>query len=56
MNGYVLCSTAETASRYVLEMREGKEYLFIQWKTGDYRYGNEEPYWYVFERGDSIQA
>ncbi len=29
----------------------GEEYIFIQWKNGDYIYGGEEPYWYVFRKG-----
>lgn len=52
VNGYVICNSTTTVSRYVFEVKDGKEYLFIQWKTGDYIFGNEDPYWYVFEHGD----
>lgn len=47
---YVLGHTWETAERYVLQSLEGKDYLFIQWKTGDYVYDGRAPWYYVFER------
>lgn len=37
-------------SMYKLCRYGEEEYLFIQWKNGDYTYGGEEPYWYVFKR------
>lgn len=50
VNGYVICNPRITASKYFIETREGTEYLFVQWKSGDYSYGGEQPFWYVFKR------
>ena len=50
VNGYVICNPRVTASKYVIETYEGTEYLFVQWKSGDYSYGGEQPFWYVFKR------
>ena len=50
VNGYVICEPRITASKYVIETLEGTEYLFVQWKSGDYSYGGEQPFWYVFRR------
>lgn len=50
VTGNVICNPASTASMYRLKRYEGTEYLFIQWKSGDYTYGGEAPYWYVFQR------
>ena len=47
---YVICSPRKTASRYVIRKYNEEEYLFIQWKSGDYSFGGEEPSWYVFKR------
>lgn len=48
--GNVISEPQSTASMYYIQEYGGKEYLLIQWKSGDYTYGNEEPYWYVFSR------
>ena len=32
----------------------GKDFLFVQHKSGDYYYGGIAPSWYVFERKDSL--
>lgn len=50
VNGYVICNPSVTASKYVIKIHEGTEYLFVQWKSGDYSYGGEQPFWYVFKR------
>lgn len=47
---YVLGHGRETAERYVLKTLKGREYLFIQWKCGDYSYGGRTPCYYVFAR------
>ena len=49
--GLVLNSREMTAEKYRIKVIDGKEYLFIQHKSGDYFYGGMTPYWYVFERG-----
>lgn len=48
--GSVICNPQSTASMYCFREYQGTEYLLIQWKSGDYTYGGEEPYWYVFKR------
>ena len=50
VNGYVICHPNVTACRYVIRKFGDTEYLFIQWKSGDYVYGGNEPLWYVFTR------
>lgn len=48
--GNVICNPRFTASMYKIRNYEDGEYIFIQWKSGDYSYGGEEPHWYVFKR------
>ena len=36
------------ACAYEIQRIEGKEYLFMEWKNGDYVYGGCEPWCYVF--------
>ena len=38
------------ACSYEFQWIEGKEYLFWEWKSGDYVYGGCEPWYYVFVR------
>ena len=48
--GVVLNDKEMTAEKYLLRTINGKEFLFVQHKSGDYFYGGQEPHWYVFER------
>lgn len=48
--GNVICNPRSTASLYKIRTYEEEEYIFIQWKSGDYSYGGEEPHWYVFKK------
>ena len=48
--GAILNSRDMTAEDYQIKVIDGKEYLFVQHKSGDYYYGGMTPYWYVFER------
>ncbi len=49
--GLVLNKTERTASAYEIRLIDGKEYLFKEWKSGDYSYGSDgRVYWYVFTR------
>ena len=50
VRGDVICNPRSTVSEYRIRVVGGREYLFIQWKSGDYSYGGEEPFWYVFTR------
>ena len=48
--GLVLCKSDKTAGQYEIQTINGKEYLFYEWKTGDYCFGGGRSYWYVFTR------
>lgn len=50
INEYVICNPRHTASKYTIQTIEHTEYLFIEWKSGDYSFGGETPFWYVFKR------
>ena len=49
--GFVLRKWNSTACAYEIQIIDGVEYLFIEWKSGDYIYGGMEPDYYVFKRG-----
>ena len=49
--GYVLWHAFSLACEYEIRVIEGREYLFLQWKSGDYVYGGMDPAYYVFVRG-----
>ena len=48
--GLVLNKREKTASAYEIVTIDGNEYLFREWKTGDYSFGGGRVYWYVFTR------
>lgn len=48
--GMLLDKRQLTNSAYELKKAGGREYLFVQWKTGDYIFGGRKPSYYVFER------
>ncbi|MBQ9779310.1 MAG: MerR family transcriptional regulator [Clostridia bacterium] len=48
--GFVLRKWNNTACAYQLCQIDGEEYLFVEWKSGDYTYGGLEPQYYVFTR------
>ncbi len=48
--GYILRKFNSTACAYIIRIVEDTEYLFIQWKSGDYVFGGFEPKYYVFVR------
>lgn len=49
--GLVLYKQEKIASSYEIVTIDGKDYLFKEWKTGDYSFGGGRSYWYVFTRG-----
>ena len=49
-NGYVLRKWNKTACAYEIKNIGGADYLFIEWKSGDYRWGGFETDYYVFEK------
>lgn len=48
--GFVLRKWNSTACAYEICTINGTEYLFIEWKSGDYIYGGFDPSYYVFVR------
>ena len=48
--GYVLRLWNSTACAYEIREIGGTEYLFCEWKSGDYTFGGMEPQYYVFAR------
>lgn len=49
----VLCNSASLANNRKVRYTEtigGRDYLFMEWKSGDYLYGGAEPGYYVFAR------
>jgi len=41
-----------TAPAYEIRNFSGTDYLFIEWKSGDYIWGKRKPSYYVFKRGE----
>ena len=50
--GFVLNDKEMTAEEYQIKSINGKDFLLVQHKSGDYFYGGMTPHWYVFERTD----
>lgn len=48
--GYILSKLDHTACGYRITRLDGVEYLFLEWKSGDYVYGHRPPEYYVFIR------
>ncbi len=54
--GFVLNDKEMTAEEYRIKSINGKDFLFVQHKSGDYFYGGMPPHWYVFERKDNQEV
>ncbi len=50
--GFVLNDKEMAAEEYQIRLLDGKDFLFVQHKSGDYFYGGITPHWYVFQRKD----
>lgn len=48
--GYWLRKWNSTACAYEIKQFDGREYLIIEWKSGDYRFGGRESSYYVMVR------
>lgn len=48
--GYVLRKWMSTACAYEIREIKNREYLFLEWKSGDYIYGHKDTNYYVFRR------
>lgn len=40
----------KTASKYYIQNIDGEEYMFFQWKSGDYSFRNRKPWYYVLKK------
>lgn len=52
--GFVLHEGDKTASHYVIQKRNDRSFLFLEWKTGDYIFRGQTPWWCVMERDDRL--
>lgn len=48
--GIIIHHGDETASKYVIKEIDGEEYMFFEWKSGDYTYRGMEPKYYVLKK------
>lgn len=46
--GFLLDTRHSIAEAYFVKEIDGNEYLFTEWKSGDYQFGGRKPDWYVF--------
>ncbi|MBU2572759.1 MAG: hypothetical protein KKH28_01610 [Elusimicrobia bacterium] len=49
--GFVLNKREKTASQYLIKNINGAEYLFFEWKSGDYTIRHMKPKYYALKRG-----
>lgn len=48
--GYIIHHGDITASKYTIEEINGTQYLFMEWKSGDYSLRGKQPCYYVFKK------
>ncbi len=48
--GYILRKFNDTACAYEIKQINGRDYLIVEWKSGDYRWGGYDTDYYVFVR------
>ena len=48
--GVVISQKQETASAYTIKTIEDEQYMFVEWKSGDYMFGGEVRGYYVFKK------
>ncbi|MGL5675427.1 MAG: hypothetical protein ACRDDX_03350 [Cellulosilyticaceae bacterium] len=55
--GHIISKENQTNSAYTIKKIDGKNYLFYEWKSGDYTYKRlEVPYLYVLEQGKHLET
>lgn len=50
--GYMLKKWNSTACAYEIRNSDGRDYLIMEWKSGDYRWGGMDTDYYVFQKVD----
>ena len=48
--GFVINTSGKTTSAYTIQNINGTDYMFYEWKSGDYVYRGQSPWYYVLER------
>lgn len=48
--GAIQNTVASISEKYIRKIIDGTEYLLVEWKSGDYTYNRELPWYYVFTR------
>ncbi len=49
-SGFVLDSADRPACAYEIQQRDGRDYLFLEFKNGDVIFGGFDPYYFVLTR------
>jgi len=49
-NGFILNVLPDTISEYVIINYNGSDYIFAEWKSGDYTYRGAKPLYYIFKK------
>ena len=52
-NGLVLNQGGRTASKYTIKYIDGTNYMFYEWKSGDYVIAHLRPFYYVLKKAES---
>ncbi|MBR2025420.1 MAG: peptidase M56, partial [Clostridia bacterium] len=50
--GCIMDILESTVSKYFIKQFKGEDYLFIEWKSGDYKFGGRVNCYYVFKRDE----
>ena len=52
--GKLIDTSRKTAANYEIKHVNGNEYLFVEWRMGNYQFGGCDPEYYVFTRGSAF--
>ena len=52
--GLIINHASKTAAKYEIKKMKGKQYLFMEWKSGDYVFRHQKPSYYVLVKDDSL--
>lgn len=52
--GLLLSPNSHTASRYIIKNIDGEQYMFFEWKSGDYTILHRKPAYYVLKKEKEI--
>lgn len=46
----IICPYDKTVGKYYIKNIDNEEYIFLQWKSGDYTFRNMQPFYYVLKK------